>query len=90
MSSQTLTDHDAIKSWTEERGGKPAMVSATASGGDGVGVLRLDFGRDDEGLEPISWDTWFETFDGQKLALVVQDETADGETSTFNKIVSRD
>lgn len=90
MSSQTLTDHDAIKEWTEERGGKPAMVSATASEGDGAGVLRLDFGDDDDGLEEITWETWFETFEDSKLALLVQDETADGETSRFNKLVSRD
>ena len=90
MSSRTLTDHDAIKSWAEERGGKPAMVSATAEEGDGVGVLRFDFGRDDEGLEEIEWETWFETFDAQKLALIVQDETADGDQSSFNKLVSRD
>ena len=90
MSSRTLTDHDEIKSWAEERGGKPAMVSATADEGDGVGVIRLDFGGDDEGLEGITWDTWFETFDAQSLALVVQDETADGKRSSFNKLVSRD
>ena len=90
MSSRTLTDHDEIRSWTEERGGQPAMVSATADEGDGVGVLRLSFGRDDEGLETIEWETWFETFDSQKLALIVQDETADGDQSTFNKIVGRD
>ena len=90
MSSRTLTDHDEIKSWAEERGGKPSMVSATADEGDGAGVLRLDFGRDDEGLEEIEWETWFETFDSQKLALIVQDETADGERSNFNKLVSRD
>ena len=90
MSSRTLTDHDAIKDWTQERGGRPAMVAATADEGDGAGVLRLDFGDDDEGLDQISWETWFETFDSQKLALLVQDETSGGETSRFNKLVSRD
>ena len=90
MSSRTLTDHDEIKAWAEERNAKPSMVSATADEGDGVGVIRLDFGRDDEGLEEIEWETWFETFDSQKLALIVQDETADGEQSNFNKLVSRD
>ena len=89
MSSETLTDHDAIRAWTQERGGKPAMVSATASEGDGAGVLRLDFGDQDEGLEEITWDTWFETFEDSGLALLVQNETADGETSRFNKLVSR-
>lgn len=88
--SRTLTDHDEIKSWTEERDGKPAMVEATASEGDGVGVLRLSFGDNDERLEEIDWNTWFETFDDQKLALLVQDKTADGETSRFNKLISRD
>lgn len=92
MSSQTLTDHDAIRKWTEERGGHPATVSDTADGqgsGKRAGVLRLDFGGDDEGLEEIDWDAWFETFEESKLALVVQDETADGDKSSFNKLVSR-
>ncbi|MBK1624739.1 hypothetical protein [Afifella marina] len=84
-----LTRHEDIKKWVEERGGKPAMVSATATEGDGVGVLRIDFGDSDEGLEPITWETWFETFEGGNLALLVQNETAGGRTSRFNKIVHR-
>ena len=88
--SDKLTDHDAIREWVEQRDGRPAMVSATASDGDGAGVLRIDFGDDDEGLEEIEWSTWFETFDDQKLALLVQHKTADGDTSRFNKLVSRD
>ena len=90
MSSRTLTDHDAIREWTEERDGRPAMVSATASEGKGAGVLRIDFGDEDEGLEEISWETWFETFEDSGLALIVQDKTADGDKSRFNKLVSRD
>ena len=90
MSSHKLTDHDKIRSWTEERGGKPAMVEATASEGEGVGVLRLDFGDKDDKLDHISWETWFETFESANLALLVQDETAEGDQSRFNKLVSRD
>ncbi|WP_128290695.1 hypothetical protein [Afifella aestuarii] len=84
-----LIRHEDIKKWVEERGGKPAMVSATATEGDGVGVLRIDFGDADEGLESITWETWFETFEGGNLALLVQNETAGGRTSRFNKIVHR-
>lgn len=89
MSSRTLIDHDEIKSWAEERGGSPATASDTKDGDD-VGVIRLDFARDDEGLETIGWDALFAKFDDDRLALIIQDETADGEQSSFNKLVSRD
>lgn len=40
-------------------------------------------------LEQISWDDWFDKFDETNLALLVQDTTARGQKSTFNKLVSR-
>jgi hypothetical protein len=83
--TQITTDHDEIKRWVEERGGRPASVTATA-GGDDAGILRIDFGEPDEGLSEIPWDEWFETFDESGLAFLYQD---DGE-SRFNKLVSRD
>ncbi len=90
-SSTTTTDHDEIRRWAEERGGKPARVKDTG-GGDDPGILRLDFPGYSGGdsLEEISWDEWFEKFDEQGLALVYQETTADGEQSNFNKLVSRD
>ncbi len=39
---------------------------------------------------PGSWDDWFRKFEGQRLALVYQDQTEGGEQSNFNKLVSRD
>jgi hypothetical protein len=90
-SSRTLTDHDEIRQWAEERGAKPSTVRRTHSD-DNTGIIRLDFpgysGQDS--LEEISWDEWFDDFDDRKLALVVQDETANGQTSNFNKLVSRE
>jgi hypothetical protein len=41
-------------------------------------------------LQHISWDDWFAAFDENELALVVQDTTADGKPSNFNKLVSRE
>jgi hypothetical protein len=91
-SSQTNTtvDHDEIRRWAEEHGGRPARVRGTGDGD--AGVLRIDFpgGAGEEDLEPISWDEWFEMFDEQGLALVYQDRKADGEDSTFAKLVRRD
>ncbi len=84
------TDHDFIRSWAEERGATPTAVKGTG-GGDDPGIIRLDFpGYSGEGkLEPISWDEWFEKFDANNLALLYQEETAQGVKSNFNKIVKR-
>lgn len=72
----------------EEHGGQPARVEGT--GDDGDGLLRLDFGDEDDDLEQIDWDEWFEAFEENDLALVYQDETSKGEDSRFSKLVSRD
>ncbi len=90
-SSNTTTDHDTIRNWVEERGGKPAAVAATGSGDD-PGIIRIDFPgySGEDSLEEISWDEWFEAFEENNLAFVYQDTTADGEPSNFNKLVSRD
>src|SRR5947208_8232462 len=86
--TKTTQDHDEIRRWAEERGGKPAHVKSTESGDD-IGILRIDFpGFSGEGsLEEISWDDFFEKFDANDLALIYQEETAEGERSNFNKIV---
>jgi hypothetical protein len=54
-------------------------------------MIRLDFpGYSGEGkLQEISWDEWFQKFDEKNLALMVQDMTARGRKSNFNKLVSR-
>ncbi|HEX2044261.1 MAG TPA: hypothetical protein VHF23_01390 [Gaiellaceae bacterium] len=88
--SKTTTDHETIRRWAEERGGRPAAVTGTG-GADDPGVLRIDFpGRgDDESLEEISWDEFFEKFEENDLALVYQEETAGGDESRFAKLVRR-
>ena len=89
--SRPLTDHQEIRSWAEERGAKPACVRGTGSSND-IGMIRLDFpGYSGEGsLEEISWDEWFQKFDDSNLALLVQNQTADGQQSNFNKLVSQE
>ena len=88
--SQFTTDHEEIKRWAEERGARPACVRGTGSEGD-IGMIRLDFPgySGSDSLEEISWDEWFEKFDENDLALLYQDQTADGKKSNFNKLVSR-
>ena len=90
--TNTTTDHDEIRRWVEEHGGKPVRVRGTDDDGGGTGVLRIDFpgGAGADSLEPISWDEWFETFDENGLAFLYQEEKASGEDSTFFKLVSRE
>lgn len=87
--SQRTTDHEKIRRWAEERGGKPATVKRTKDG-DEPGVLRIDFEgySGEESLEEISWDEFFEKFDEKNLEFLYQDETREGETSRFFKFVS--
>lgn len=87
----STTDHEQIRRWAEERGAKPACVRGTGDKED-VGMIRLDFPgySGEDKLQPISWDEWFAKFDERKLALIYQDETAGGQKSNFNKLVSRD
>jgi hypothetical protein len=78
----TTTDHDEIRRWVEENKGRPSCVKGTGKGGD-PGMLRIDFDAQDENLEPIAWDKWFEWFDRNELALLHSDD------SRFNKLVRR-
>src|SRR5687767_7447905 len=62
--SKTTTNHDEIKQWVEERGGRPAIVKGTEKG-DSPGVLRIDYPgfTGEDTLEPITWEEFFEAFD---------------------------
>ncbi len=91
--AQVTADHATIKQWAEERGGKPAAVKSTHSKGE-VGIIRIIFPdspfANDDSLEEISWDEFFDKFDEAKLALTYQDKTAEGERSLFYKIIGRE
>jgi hypothetical protein len=88
-SAQVTTDHDFIRKWCEERGGRPTKVRGT-EGKDGEGILRIDFAEPDDKLEQIPWDEFFETFEDRQLGFLHQDETGGGKTSRFFKFVRRE
>jgi hypothetical protein len=91
---KTTTNHETIRRWVEARRGRPATVRGTGTK-DRPGVLRIDFAgepggeRDDERLEPISWDAFFAKFDEEQLAFLYQEQTATGKPSRFFKLVHR-
>jgi len=61
-SAKTTTSHDEIRNWVEKRGGHPAVVSSTESGGSAL--LRIDYdepgGNDDDRLHRVTWNEFFE------------------------------
>lgn len=89
--SRVLTDQEEILQWAEERDARPASVRGTGGRSD-IGMIRLEFPGfgSEQSLEEIEWDDWFRKFDESRLALLVQDETAAGEKSNFNKLVKRE
>jgi hypothetical protein len=89
--SKTTQNHEEIRRWAEKRGAVPAEVSSTHRSSE-PGILRFSFpkakgGRNNEKLNEISWDEFFEKFDESNLQLLYQEKTATGRQSNFNKLV---
>ena len=84
-------DHDVIRRWVEDRGGRPSTVGSTRSADD-AGIIRVDFPgySGEDTLEEIPWDEWFEKFDDSDLVFLYQETLADGGKSNFNKLISGD
>lgn len=91
-SSKQTHNHATIKAWAEKHDGVPAIVADTAKSSNG-GILRIHFPKHSDhssDLKEIDWDTFFKTFDEEKLDFLYQEKKADGEESTFHKFVARD
>ena len=80
-------DHEEIKQWIEERGGRPLALVSTRSGG--TGTLRIDFGDMEQDTEQISWEDFFRLFEQSDLAFIYEERTGDGETSLTYTFVAR-
>lgn len=90
--SKITDDHATIRKWVEDRDGNPAMVDAVADKGKGGQLLRINFmdGRDDEPLNNISWDRFFEIFDENNMSFQYQEKTRDGKISRFCKLINKE
>lgn len=72
--NKSTTDHDEIRRWAEERGGRPALVVEEQDQPLG---LRIEFPEDrdqSDGLLLISWEEFFRKFDEQNLVFLYRDE----------------
>jgi hypothetical protein len=86
---ETTTDHDTIRRWIEERGSTAARV--TEPSGDDPGSLAVvPEGTDDDSVEEIPWEEFFEIFEEENLAFVHQTERADPNERWFCRFVDRE
>jgi len=85
--AETTTDHDTIRTWAEQHGGRPAAVDRTHDE-EHVGLIRLMFPQASQSqhgsLVEISWEEFFDKFDRSDLALIYEPK------SNFNKLVKRE
>jgi hypothetical protein len=88
--SHYTTDHETIRRWVEDRGGRPATVKGTGRGH--TGILRIDMPgyTGEDSLTPIPWSEFFRKFDAEDLVFAYQDRTARGQKSNFDKFVRLD
>jgi|SRR3989338_4957011 len=90
VESKTTTDHNEIKKWVEDRKGKPARVKGTEDNQNDTRLLKINFpGYEEESLENISWDEFFNKFEENNLAFLYEEKTADGKVSKFFKLIVR-
>ena len=72
-----------IRQWADQRSALPATMSDVQVD-DRPTVLRFDFeGGDDEDLRLISWDAWFEVFDGRDLVFIYLEPSEGEEGNTY-------
>ena len=63
------TDHETIREWVETRGGTPAHVTGQVDDdASSLYIVRED--EPMEGMESLSWDEFFETFEAEGLAFM--------------------
>jgi hypothetical protein len=82
--THTLIKHQDIQNWVKARRGMPAISRVPNSVGEMRARLALKFGRReerpampemDDGMSPVSWNTWLAELDRQHLALKVSNQS---------------
>jgi hypothetical protein len=82
--THTLIKHRDIQNWVTARRGMPAISRVSNNRGEVRARLALKFGRReerpampdlDDGMSPVSWNTWLAELDRQQLALKVSNQS---------------
>ena len=66
-------EHELIRGWAEERGGRPARVRQVGLRKDAAAVLRIAFGPLPPTWETLDWEPFFAAFDENDLAFLYEE-----------------
>ena len=90
--TKTTTNHDEIRRWAHDRGGRPSRIHNTFGSTLDSCVLQIDFLHDkyDDDVQEITWEEFFDLFDREHMVLVYQTETEGGNLSRFGRIVRQE
>ena len=66
-------EHELIRRWAQERGGRPARVRSVGLRKDAAAVLRIAFGPLPPTWEALEWDQFFRAFDENDLAFLYEE-----------------
>jgi len=90
--TKTTRDHEEIRRWAEDRGGRPARLHHAFGAKPESCHLQIDFLQEkyNDDVEPIAWEAFFELFDREQMVLVYQTETEGGKKSCFARIVKQE
>jgi hypothetical protein len=66
-------EHELIRRWAEERGGRPARVRGMGLRRDTATVLRIAFGPLPPTWEALDWEAFFRAFDENDLAFLYEE-----------------
>lgn len=87
---QTTVDHNEIMEWAKERGGVPAYFLETdETDVEPKLVINFAAGEMDERIQEMTWEKFFEEFEGRKLAFRYKEINDDGRSSTTCEFVNR-
>ncbi len=95
--TKVTVDHNTIKAWAKQFGGKPEILDDKEAKGDEV-TIRINFpGITDESFIPdnlseedISWDEFFQKFDAQDLAFEYTDKKQINDPSAAYHFIKRE
>jgi hypothetical protein len=79
MLFKTTIDHDEIRTWVEEHGGKPSIREKK---GTQRGVIDITFSEYNEIHEVVTWEEFFDTFDA--LAMEFRYDMSGEESKQFS------
>lgn len=92
MATTYTVDNDEIRAWIEGHGGVPVVLKGVIENGDeSPDMLHVSFGPVNPEMEEMDWDEFFERFENENLALVINSDTepTKGGTPDF-EFVDRD